>query len=112
VKTSLFRPPAGILNNGLVNYAQGEKYATIMWSVDSRDWSSRHAASQQAWINNLLKDAKPGGIILLHDGGGDRSRTVKALPQLITTLKKRGYQFVTVPQLLELGNKGSRTVKG
>lgn len=112
VKTSLFRPPAGILNNGLVNYAHGEKYATIMWSVDSRDWSPRHAASQQAWINNLLKDAKPGGIILLHDGGGDRSRTVRALPQLITALKKRGYQFVTVPQLLEMGDKSSRTVKG
>jgi peptidoglycan-N-acetylglucosamine deacetylase len=112
VKISLFRPPAGILSNGLVNYAHREKYAVVMWSVDSRDWSPRHAASQQAWINSMLKDAKPGGIILLHDGGGDRARTVKALPQLITALKKRGYQFVTVPQLLEMGDKGSRTVKG
>ncbi|HEY9606036.1 MAG TPA: polysaccharide deacetylase family protein [Allocoleopsis sp.] len=112
VKTSLFRPPGGILNNGLVNYAQGEKYTTIMWSVDSRDWSPRHAASQQGWISSMLKDAKPGGIILLHDGGGNRSRTVKALPQLISELKKRGYQFVTVPELLELGDKGSRTIKG
>jgi chitin deacetylase len=43
---------------------------------------------------------------LMHDGGGDRSTTVQALPQIITQLKKRGYTFVTVPDLLEMGNGG------
>ena len=104
VKTSLFRPPAGILNNGLVNYAHEKKYAVVMWSVDSKDWRSRRT-TKQAFIDNVLKEAKPGGIVLLHDGGGDRSNTVQALPQLISQLKKHGYKFVTVPELLEIADK-------
>ncbi|HBL13669.1 MAG TPA: polysaccharide deacetylase family protein [Cyanobacteria bacterium UBA11162] len=101
VKTSLFRPPAGILNNGLVSYAHQQKYAVIMWSVDSKDWRSRHI-TVQGLIDSTLKAAQPGGIVLMHDGGGDRSKTVEALPKLIAELKKQGYQFVTVPELLEM----------
>ncbi len=104
VKTSLFRPPAGILTNGLVAYAHQKKYAVVMWSMDSKDWHSRRI-TPQAMADNLLKEAKPGGIVLLHDGGGDRSKTVQALPRLITELKKRGYEFVTVPELLQLQPK-------
>jgi chitin deacetylase len=102
VKTSLFRPPAGILNNGLVASAHQKKYAVVMWSVDSKDWRSGRT-TKQAIVDNLLKEAKSGGIVLLHDGGGDRSKTIEALPQLITQLKKHGYTFVTVPELLEKG---------
>jgi chitin deacetylase len=104
VKTSLFRPPAGILNNGLVASAHQKKYAVVMWSVDSKDWRSGRT-TKQALVDNLLKEAKSGGIVLLHDGGGDRSKTIEALPQLITQLKKHGYTFVTVPELLEKGSK-------
>lgn len=111
VKTSLFRPPAGILNNGLVTYAHEKKYAVVMWSVDSKDWRSRRT-TKQAFIDNVLKEAKPGGIVLLHDGGGDRSNTVQALPQLIAQLKKHGYKFVTVPELLEIADKKTKTSKG
>lgn len=101
VKTALFRPPAGILNNGLVDYAHQKKYAVIMWSADSKDWQSRRITGPQL-IDNALTGAQPGSIILLHDGGGDRSKTVAALPKLITELKQRGYQFVTVPELLDM----------
>jgi chitin deacetylase len=111
VKTSLFRPPAGILNNGLVTYAHEKKYAVVMWSVDSKDWRSRRT-TRQAFIDNVLKEAKPGGIVLLHDGGGDRSNTVQALPQLISQLKKHGYKFVTVPELLEIADKKLKETKG
>jgi len=111
VKTSLFRPPAGILNNGLVTYAHEKKYAVVMWSVDSKDWRSRRT-TRQAFIDNVLKEAKPGGIVLLHDGGGDRSNTVQALPQLIAQLKKHGYKFVTVPELLEIADKKLKESKG
>lgn len=103
VKTSLFRPPAGILNNGLVSTAQEKKYAVVMWSVDSKDWRYRGNISQPL-AESVLKDAKPGGIILMHDGGGDRTTTVQALPQIITQLKKQGYTFVTVPELMEMRN--------
>ena len=102
VKTTLFRPPGGILNNGLATYAQQKKYAVVMWSADSQDW---HYYSSKIMLNRVLKQASAGGIVLLHDGGGDRSKTVQALPQLIAQLKKRGYKFVTVPELLEMQNK-------
>jgi len=101
VKTSLFRPPGGFLTNGPAGYAKQKNYAVMMWSADSRDWFYRLAPAQ-VLVNIVLREAKPGGIVLMHDGGGDRSKTVKALPQIIDGLKQRGYEFVTVPELLEM----------
>ncbi|MBA3921953.1 MAG: polysaccharide deacetylase family protein, partial [Nostocaceae cyanobacterium] len=59
--------------------------------------------------NNVVKGAKPGGIVLMHDGGGDHSKTVKALPEIISGLKAQGYRFVTLPELLEMQQKQSST---
>nr|WP_228057121.1 polysaccharide deacetylase family protein [Tychonema sp. LEGE 07203] len=100
VKTTFFRPPGGVLNNGLAKYAKQQNYAVVMWSVTSADTDPR--AQPSAFVNNVLKGAKPGAIVLMHDGGGDRSRTVKALPEMIAGLKKQGYRFVTIPELLEI----------
>lgn len=102
VKTSVFRPPGGLLNNGVADYAKKEKYVTVMWSVDSIDY--RPLTSQQI-INNVMRKVKPGGIVLMHDGGGNRSATVKALPQIIAQLKEQGYSFASVPELLEMNDK-------
>ena len=102
VRTELFRPPGGFLKNGPAGYAEKRKYAVMMWSADSRDW---HFESPQVLIRNVLKEAQPGGIVLMHDGGGNRSKTVKALPQIISDLRKRGYKFVTIPELLALRDK-------
>ena len=102
VKTSVFRPPGGVLNNGVADYAKKENYVTVMWSVDSIDY--RPLTSQQI-INNVMRRVKPGGIVLMHDGGGNRSSTVKALPQIIAQLKKQGYSFASVPELLEMNDK-------
>ncbi|MBW4562151.1 MAG: polysaccharide deacetylase family protein [Mojavia pulchra JT2-VF2] len=100
VKTSLFRPPGGVLNNGLAAYAHSQKYAVVMWSQTSADTDPR--AKSQVFVKNVLRDAKPGSIVLMHDGGGDRQRTVQALPQIINGLKQQGYRFVTIPELLEM----------
>ncbi|WP_375471547.1 polysaccharide deacetylase family protein [uncultured Nostoc sp.] len=100
VKTSLFRPPGGFLNNGLAAYAKSQKDAVIMWSLTSADTDPH--AKPQAFVNNVLKGAKPGFIVLMHDGGGDRHRTVEALPQIISGLKQQGYRFVTIPELLKM----------
>lgn len=102
VKTSLFRPPGGFLNNGLAAYAYQKKYAVVMWSADSLDWRYRQPTTL---IDRVLKEASAGGIVLMHDGGGDRSKTVQALPEVIAQLRKRGYSFVTVPELLEIEDK-------
>jgi len=98
VRTSMFRPPGGILNNGLAAYAQKKNYAVVMWSADSLDW----LAATQSLMDNVMRQANSGGIVLMHDGGGNRSRTVQALPDIIARLRKEGYIFVTVPELLQM----------
>ncbi len=107
VKTNLFRPPGGIKSNGPYNYAKNQKYATIMWSSDSNDYAR---PSVSKLIHNVMREAKPGGIVLMHDGGGNRSNTVQALPQIISTFRKQGYRFVTIPELLELEDKHLQTI--
>ncbi|MEH2171525.1 polysaccharide deacetylase family protein [Nostoc sp.] len=99
VKTNLFRPPGGFLHNGLAAYAKGQKYAVVMWSADSTDYKQ---PAVPKLIDNVIKDSKPGGIVLMHDGGGNRSRTIQALPEIISNFRKQGYRFVTVPEILEM----------
>ncbi|OKH24654.1 polysaccharide deacetylase family protein [Chroogloeocystis siderophila] len=100
VRTSLFRPPYGLLNNGVADYARQKRYVIVMWSVDPQDY--RYKTSPQQLVNRIIPKIQPGSIVLMHDGGGNRSATVQALPQIISQLKQQGYRFVTVPQLLEL----------
>jgi peptidoglycan-N-acetylglucosamine deacetylase len=107
VKTSLFRPPGGIKTNGPYAYAKNQKYANIMWSSDSVDYSR---PSVSKLISNVMAEARPGGIVLMHDGGGNRSHTVQALPQIISNFRKQGYRFVTIPELLELQDQQSQKV--
>lgn len=102
VKTNLFRPPGGMMHNGVAAYARNRKYAVVMWSSDSTDYSQ---PAVPKLINNVFRLAKPGGIVLMHDGGGNRSRTVQALPEIITRFRKQGYSFVTIPELLEMQDK-------
>ncbi|MFN6465515.1 MAG: polysaccharide deacetylase family protein [Nostoc sp. DedVER02] len=108
-KTTLFRPPGGFLNNGLAQYARNEKYAVMMWSEQSGD-AERRSPQVPMLVKNVLKYAKPGAIVLMHDGGGNRSRSVKALPEMIAGLKAQGYQFVTIPQLLEMQAQEEKAV--
>lgn len=99
VKTRLFRPPGGILDNGTVEYARSKNYAIIMWSIDTKDYQQ---PSAEVLANRVLTQASPGDIVLMHDGGGNRFQTIEALKIIIPELQKRGYRFVTVPELLAL----------
>ncbi|MEA5503514.1 polysaccharide deacetylase family protein [Halotia wernerae UHCC 0503] len=107
VKTNLFRPPGGIMHNGVAAYARNSKYAIIMWSSDSLDYSRLNVPKL---INNVFRLAKPGGIVLMHDGGGNRTKTVQALPEIISSFRKQGYSFVTVPELLEMQDKDHKLI--
>ncbi|MDY7012151.1 MAG: polysaccharide deacetylase family protein [Cyanobacteriota bacterium] len=100
-KSALFRPPGGYLNNGLASYAASRKNTVVMWSADSQDYR----ASSTRQIQNVINNAGQGGIVLMHDGGGDRRKTVNALPIIIKKLKEQGYTFVTVPELMEMQAK-------
>jgi peptidoglycan-N-acetylglucosamine deacetylase len=101
LKVSMFRPPGGVLTNGLAAYAEKKKYTVIIWSADSLDWRN----SMKSLKQSVLRQATSGGIVLMHDGGGNRSNTVVALPSIIADLKKQGYRFVTVPELLRIQDK-------
>ena len=70
-----------------------------MWSIDTKDYQQ---ASAEVLANRVLNQAHPGDIVLMHDGGGNRSETIAALKIIIPELQKRGYRFVTVPELLNL----------
>ena len=103
VETDYFRPPGGVLTNGLVAYAETQNQSVNMWSVDSGD-SNPKRPSSEAILATILAGATPGGIVLMHDGGGSHGNTAKAVPQIIANLRAQGYKFVTVPELLELSS--------
>ncbi|MDJ0555078.1 MAG: polysaccharide deacetylase family protein [Microcoleaceae cyanobacterium MO_207.B10] len=100
--TTLFRPPGGVLTNGLADYAKERKHTIVLWSADSVDW---YYKSPQKITKKVMDKASNGGIILLHDGGGPRDHVVQALPTIISKLKKQGYEFVTIPELLTIKDK-------
>jgi peptidoglycan/xylan/chitin deacetylase (PgdA/CDA1 family) len=93
----LFRPPGGGVDAGVLASAGSLGMRTINWDVDPTDWSNPGSG---AVYSRIVGAAQAGSIILMHDGGGDRSGTLAALPGIIDTLRARGYRFATVSQLL------------
>jgi peptidoglycan/xylan/chitin deacetylase (PgdA/CDA1 family) len=92
VSPTVFRPPYGATNATVTGIARPLGLSPVLWSVDSLDWQRPGVA---AIVNNVLKNARNGSVVLMHDGGGDRSETVQALPQIINGLRQRGFVFVT-----------------
>ncbi|MBV9311230.1 MAG: polysaccharide deacetylase family protein [Solirubrobacterales bacterium] len=93
----LFRPPYGVYDSETISTLRSLGMLMVLWSVDTGDW---RRPGVPAIVKEALSGATPGGIILMHDGGGDRSQTVAALPAIIRGLRRRHYRLVTVPQLL------------
>lgn len=93
----LFRPPYGSTGADLVSRANAQGMTSVLWSVDPLDWRMPGTGSI---VSTVLRQASGGAIILSHDGGGPRSQTLEAMPQIVRTLKRRGYKFVTLTELL------------
>ncbi|HET9719821.1 MAG TPA: polysaccharide deacetylase family protein [Solirubrobacteraceae bacterium] len=93
----LLRAPYGAVSRALISEARRMGYTTIQWNIDPRDWS---LPGVRAIETNVIDNAVPGGIVEMHDGGGNRSETLRALPDIISTLRRRGYAFVNLTQLL------------
>ncbi|MFE4709384.1 polysaccharide deacetylase family protein [Paenibacillus sp. NPDC056722] len=101
-KPRLIRPPYGDINEQQLKWAKSHGYKLVNWNVDSLDWKG---LSKTQVKNNILSHAGKGAIILQHGGGGHGSNlrgSIQALPEVITSLRQRGYTFVTVPQLLQI----------
>jgi peptidoglycan/xylan/chitin deacetylase (PgdA/CDA1 family) len=95
----LFRAPYGAASGALIAEARGMGFTTIQWDVDPTDWAR---PGTDAIFRRVAGAVQNGSIVIQHDGGGNRSQTLAALPREIQTLKARGYTFVTVTDLLGL----------
>jgi peptidoglycan/xylan/chitin deacetylase (PgdA/CDA1 family) len=89
------RPPYGATDPGVRRIVAQQGLREVLWSVDTLDWS-------RPGTTKIIKAAtgpgvRAGSIVLLHDGGGDRSQTVAALPKIIKILQQRGYVIRRIP---------------
>jgi len=107
--TALFRPPYDADSRPTsvdelipIRIAQSLGYTTVLENIDPRDW-------QEPTATELLKRVKEsrasGSIILLHDGGGDRSATVEALPRILDYLQERGDNVVSLGALVSIDER-------
>lgn len=92
-----FRAPGGRLSPGVFAELKRVGMRSALWTVDPQDW--RGGARADGIARAVIAGTRPGSVILLHDGGGDRSETIKALPMIIDGLRERGYQFVTLEEM-------------
>lgn len=95
--STIFRCPGGNFDTSVATDLEGIVTAEIGWNVDTTDWKKPGADV----IAQRIQSAGPGNIILMHDGGGDRSQTIEGLRQALPKLKEQGYSFITVQELLE-----------
>lgn len=92
-----FRPPYGSYNRHTLQVARALGMLMVLWTIDTGDF--RRPGVREI-VHAVLSRARPGAIVLMHDGGGPRRQTAQALPIIIRRLRHRGYRLVTVPQLL------------
>jgi peptidoglycan/xylan/chitin deacetylase (PgdA/CDA1 family) len=109
VHCTLFRPPLGLYTPRLLHQAAKRGLTTVGWSEDGSDW---HDLSSTQIADKIIGNARPGSIIVLHDGlnlghGVDRSKTANALPTIIASIRAQGYRFVTIPELLHIARSRS-----
>ena len=93
----LFRAPDGAVDPSLLALARSMGFTTIQWDIDPRDWALPGA---DEIVEDVLENAHNGGIVEEHFGGGPRFETLDALPAEVAGLRARGYQFVTLTQML------------
>lgn len=100
----VLRAPGGNYYGSLVENLKDLVDAEVGWNVDTEDWR-RPGADK---IAEAIMSAQPGNVVLMHDGGGDRSQTVEALKIALPKLKAEGYSFVTIDELMSTyGSSGS-----
>jgi peptidoglycan/xylan/chitin deacetylase (PgdA/CDA1 family) len=107
LQPALYRPPHGRKTPWELGYAAERGFQAVNWSITTNE---KGETDPEAVARRIIEQAKPGGIILMHDGYGidhdlpwsDKSLTPRALPFIIKELRSQGYHLVTVPELLSL----------
>ncbi|MBI5232403.1 MAG: polysaccharide deacetylase family protein [Coriobacteriales bacterium] len=90
-----YRPPGGATSSRVRRVARSVGLREMMWTVDTRDWTGISAGTIRS---RAVRGARPGGVILMHDGGGNRRPTAAAVPGIVRDLRSRGYDFVTLDE--------------
>jgi len=90
----LFRPPGGSTSTAVVRAAAAVGQRIVLWSVDPADW--RPGSSAKQITKHVLSAVRAGSIVILHDGGGDRSATLAALPAIVRGIRRRGLRLVAL----------------
>lgn len=88
-----FRPPGGGVSPTVYGVSRAWKLRFALWDVDPADWRRRPS---RFIARDVVAAARPGSVVLLHDGGGDRAQTINALPAIIKGLRAKGYTLVTL----------------
>ncbi len=94
----VFRPPFGDYDNKVINNSRALGYHVIQWDVDSLDWKD---LSAREIYNRVIKQVKPGSIVLFHNNG---KHTAEALEPILDTLQAQGYDIVPISELLLPGD--------
>jgi peptidoglycan/xylan/chitin deacetylase (PgdA/CDA1 family) len=102
-EANLFRPPFGGRRPAVLRIARQLGLEPVMWNVTGYDWNAPPAATIE---KKITKQIGGGDVILLHDGGhrqigADRAQTVLATDRLLSRYKDEGYEFVTIPQMMQ-----------
>jgi peptidoglycan/xylan/chitin deacetylase (PgdA/CDA1 family) len=90
----LLRPPGGSYDEEVLQEARRQGLRVVNWNVDPHDWEAGRSPKEIA--RAVLSSVGPGSIVDLHDGGGNRTATVRALPAIIKGLRKRHLQLVAI----------------
>jgi peptidoglycan/xylan/chitin deacetylase (PgdA/CDA1 family) len=90
IDAPVFRPPGGLYNSSILSVINKP---VIMWSIDTRDWETRTAASV---IKNTTQGLQDGDIVLMHDLYGS---TAEAIKTIVPELQNQGFELVTVSEL-------------
>lgn len=105
-----FRPPFARFGLGLLKLLIQKKKILILWNIPTRDYKN---VKNEIIYETVLKKAKPGSIVVMHDGGKElssdmnRENTILALTELLPALAERGFSFVTIDEMFSLKSNRS-----
>jgi peptidoglycan/xylan/chitin deacetylase (PgdA/CDA1 family) len=94
VAPAFFRAPGGNWSHAVIAAARAQGMQPLTWTVDPRDWTR---PGVRTILRTVREQLRPGGVILMHDGGGNRAQTIAALRVLLRRLPRQGYHFVLPP---------------
>lgn len=89
-----FRAPYGSTSPRVERVIKGAGLRHYLWTVDTSDWMR---PSTKAIVSSVMRGLRPGAIVLMHDGGGDRSHTVAAVRTLIPAIQAAGFELRALP---------------